>query len=71
MKAAELVGRTLAELGVGAAFGVVGSGNFEATNGLRAGGVRFVAARHEGGAASMADAYARMSGRVSVLQKGR
>ncbi|WP_037303125.1 thiamine pyrophosphate-binding protein [Amycolatopsis orientalis] len=67
MKTAELVGRTLAELGVGAAFGVVGSGNFEATNGLRAGGVRFVAARHEGGAASMADAYARMSGRVSVL----
>lgn len=67
MNVAELVGRTLAELGVGAAFGVVGSGNFEATNGLRSGGVRFVAARHEGGAASMADAYARMSGRVSVL----
>ncbi|MER6671486.1 thiamine pyrophosphate-binding protein, partial [Amycolatopsis japonica] len=67
MNVAGLVGRTLAELGVGAAFGVVGSGNFEATNGLRAGGVRFVAARHEGGAASMADAYARMSGQVSVL----
>ncbi|MBE1574041.1 thiamine pyrophosphate-binding protein [Amycolatopsis roodepoortensis] len=67
MNVAELVGRTLAELGVGAAFGVVGSGNFEATNGLRSGGVRFVAARHEGGAASMADAFARMSGRVSVL----
>ncbi|MFD6065710.1 thiamine pyrophosphate-binding protein [Amycolatopsis lurida] len=67
MNVAELVGRTLAELGVGAAFGVVGSGNFEATNGLRSGGVRFAAARHEGGAASMADAYARMSGRVPVL----
>lgn len=67
MNVAELVGRTLAELGVGTAFGVVGSGNFEVTNALRAGGVRFVAARHEGGAASMADAYARMSGRVSVL----
>ncbi|WP_414942176.1 thiamine pyrophosphate-binding protein [Amycolatopsis sp. cmx-11-51] len=67
MNVAELVGRTLAELGVGAAFGVVGSGNFEATNGLRSGGVRFVAARHEGGAASMADAYARMSGRMPVL----
>jgi thiamine pyrophosphate-dependent acetolactate synthase large subunit-like protein len=64
---AELVGRTLAGLGVGTAFGVVGSGNFEVTNALRAGGVRFVAARHEGGAASMADAYARMSGKVSVL----
>ncbi len=67
MNVAELVGRTLAGLGAGTAFGVVGSGNFEVTNALRAGGVRFVAARHEGGAASMADAYARMSGEVSVL----
>ncbi|MEV4143705.1 thiamine pyrophosphate-binding protein [Amycolatopsis sp. NPDC049691] len=67
MNVAELVGRTLAGLGAGPAFGVVGSGNFEVTNALRAGGVRFVAARHEGGAASMADAYARISGRVSVL----
>jgi thiamine pyrophosphate-dependent acetolactate synthase large subunit-like protein len=64
---AELVGRTLAGLGVDTAFGVVGSGNFEVTNALRAAGVRFVAARHEGGAASMADAYARMTGTVSVL----
>ncbi|MEV7038258.1 thiamine pyrophosphate-binding protein [Amycolatopsis sp. NPDC051061] len=67
MNVAELVGRTLAGLGAGTAFGVVGSGNFEVTNALRAGGVRFVAARHEGGAAGMADAYARMSGEVSVL----
>ncbi|KDN22449.1 thiamine pyrophosphate-binding protein [Amycolatopsis rifamycinica] len=67
MNVAELVGRTLAGLGAGTAFGVVGSGNFAVTNALRAGGVRFVAARHEGGAASMADAYARMSGQVSVL----
>ncbi|MEV4055228.1 thiamine pyrophosphate-binding protein [Amycolatopsis sp. NPDC049688] len=67
MNVAELVGRTLAELGAGMAFGVVGSGNFEVTNALRAGGVRFVAARHEGGAASMADAFARMSGKVAVL----
>ncbi|MEV6831136.1 thiamine pyrophosphate-binding protein [Amycolatopsis sp. NPDC051102] len=67
MNVAELVGRTLARLGAGTAFGVVGSGNFEVTNALRAGGVRFVAARHEGGAASMADGYARMSGKVPVL----
>jgi thiamine pyrophosphate-dependent acetolactate synthase large subunit-like protein len=66
-RVAELVGRTLAELGVGAAFGVVGSGNFHVTNSLRAGGVRYVAARHEGGAATMADAYARTSGQVGVL----
>ncbi len=64
---AELVGRTLAELGVGHAFGVVGSGNFHVTNALRAAGVPYLAARHEGGAATMADAYARTSGRVGVL----
>ncbi|WP_037579002.1 thiamine pyrophosphate-binding protein [Phaeacidiphilus oryzae] len=64
---AEAVGATLARLGVGHAFGVVGSGNFHVTNALRAHGVPFTAARHEGGAATMADAYARMSGRVAVL----
>jgi acetolactate synthase-1/2/3 large subunit len=63
----EAVGRTLAELGVRQAFGVVGSGNFDVTNALVAAGARYVAARHEGGAATMADAYARMSGEVSVL----
>ena len=64
---AALVGRTLAQLGVGHVFGVVGSGNFHVTNALREHGVPFTAARHEGGAATMADAFARMSGLVSVL----
>lgn len=64
---ADVVGRVLADLGVGHAFGVVGSGNFVMTNALRAGGVRYTAARHEGGAATMADAYSRMSGRVGVV----
>ncbi|MDT7662112.1 MAG: hypothetical protein QOD04_1668, partial [Pseudonocardiales bacterium] len=67
MNVAELVGRTLARLGVGHAFGVVGSGNFAVTAALRAAGVPYVAARHEGGAATMADAFARMSGQVAVL----
>ncbi|MGV9533903.1 thiamine pyrophosphate-binding protein [Streptosporangium sandarakinum] len=64
---AETVGAVLASLGVDIAFGVVGSGNFHVTNALVAHGVRFVAARHEGGAATMADAHARMTGRVGVL----
>ncbi|GHD07981.1 thiamine pyrophosphate-binding protein [Zhihengliuella salsuginis] len=64
---AEFVGRALATLGAGHCFGVVGSGNFEVTNALRGAGVPFTAARHEGGAATMADAYARMSGRVGLL----
>ncbi|GAA1859586.1 thiamine pyrophosphate-binding protein [Asanoa iriomotensis] len=62
-----MVGQTLAALGVGHAFGVVGSGNFRVTNALRAGGVPFTTTRHEAGAATMADAYARMSGTVAVL----
>ncbi|MFI2231628.1 thiamine pyrophosphate-binding protein [Nocardia testacea] len=64
---ADVVGGVLADLGAGHCFGVVGSGNFVMTNALRRGGVPFTAARHEGGAASMADAYTRMSGRVGVL----
>ena len=64
---ADVVGDVLARLGVGHAFGVVGSGNFHVTNALRAAGVPFVAARHEGGAATMADAFARTSGEVAVL----
>ncbi|MFC5952233.1 thiamine pyrophosphate-binding protein [Pseudonocardia lutea] len=67
MIVSELVGRALAELGVGHAFGVVGSGNFHVTNALREAGVPFTATRHEGGAATMADAFARMSGRPAVL----
>ncbi|MEX5293806.1 thiamine pyrophosphate-binding protein [Kocuria sp. CPCC 205268] len=64
---AHLVGRTLAELGVGHVFGVVGSGNFHLTNALIAAGVPYTAARHENGAATMADAWARTSGRVAVV----
>lgn len=67
MIVADLVGRTLAQLGAGHVFGVVGSGNFDVTNALRRHGVPFTAARHEGGAAVMADAYARMSNRPGVL----
>lgn len=64
---AEVVGSTLAQLGAGHVFGVVGSGNFAVTNALRKAGVPYTAARHEGGAATMADAYARMSGRVGIV----
>ncbi|GLU60212.1 hypothetical protein Pure05_27230 [Paenarthrobacter ureafaciens] len=63
----ELVGYTLARLGAGHVFGVVGSGNFVVTNALRRAGVPYTAARHEGGAATMADAYGRMSGKVGVV----
>jgi thiamine pyrophosphate-dependent acetolactate synthase large subunit-like protein len=64
---ADVVGQALAALGAGHVFGVVGSGNFTVTNALRRAGVPFTAARHEGGAATMADAYGRMSGRVGIV----
>jgi acetolactate synthase-1/2/3 large subunit len=67
MLVAEAVGRALVALGADTVFGVVGSGNFHATNAMVAAGARYVAARHEGGAAMMADGYARVSGRLGVL----
>ncbi|MEU8125089.1 thiamine pyrophosphate-binding protein [Spirillospora sp. NPDC049024] len=60
MNVAEAVGQALARFGAGTVFGVVGSGNFHVTNALVANGARFVAARHEAGAVTMADAYARV-----------
>jgi acetolactate synthase-1/2/3 large subunit len=65
-KLATTVGQALADEGVRAAFGVVGNGNFLAVAGLMAGGARYVAARHEGGAVAMADAYYRATGDVAV-----
>jgi len=67
MNVAEAVGKSLAAHGVDHVFGVVGSGNFHVTNALIAAGARFVPAAHEGGAASMADGYARVSGRLAAL----
>jgi acetolactate synthase-1/2/3 large subunit len=67
MLVAEAVGRALAGHGVRHVFGVVGSGNFHVTNALIGAGARYVPAAHEGGAATMADAYARTTGEVGVL----
>ncbi len=67
MRVAEVVGRVLYGHGARHVFGVVGSGNFHVTNALVAAGARFVAAAHEGGAASMADGYARTCRAVGLL----
>src|SRR5438132_1331540 len=66
MNVAEAVGTALVDLGVTDAFGLIGSGNFTVTNAMVGRGARFVSARHECAAVSMADAYARVSGRVGV-----
>jgi thiamine pyrophosphate-dependent acetolactate synthase large subunit-like protein len=67
MQVSDAVGAALAQLGADTVFGVVGSGNFHVTNALVARGARFVAARHENGAASMADGWARAAGRPGLL----
>lgn len=67
VRVSTLVAQTLIKLGVGHVFGVVGSGNFDVTNTLMQAGVPYTSARHEGGAATMADAYSRMSGKVGVV----
>jgi thiamine pyrophosphate-dependent acetolactate synthase large subunit-like protein len=66
MNAAEAVGAALVDLGVADAFGLIGSGNFIVTKAMVDRGTRFVAARHETAAVSMADGYARISGKVGV-----
>jgi thiamine pyrophosphate-dependent acetolactate synthase large subunit-like protein len=63
---AEGIGRALADAGVAHFFGLVGSGNFAVTSSLVASGAEFVASRHESSAVSMADGYARVSGRPGV-----
>jgi acetolactate synthase I/II/III large subunit len=63
----DAVATVLTDLGADTVFGVVGSGNFHVTNALIAHGARYVAARHECGAASMADAWARLTGRPALL----
>ena len=67
MKVAQTVGRTLVEAGIRQVFGVVGSGNFAVSNAMVAAGARFVTTRHEAGATTMADAYARLSGEVAAV----
>ena len=66
MLVAEAVGRALVDLGVEVVFGLTGSGNMLLSNALRDAGAAYHGARHEGGAVSMADGYARVSGKVGV-----
>jgi thiamine pyrophosphate-dependent acetolactate synthase large subunit-like protein len=63
---ADVVGTTIAKLGVADAFGVLGSGNLIVTNALCSEGARFHHARHENGAVCMADGYARATDGIGI-----
>ncbi len=66
--AGDLVAAFLAEIGVETAFGVISIHNLPMLDAIaRRNRIRFVPARGEAGAASMADAFARVSGRLGVL----
>jgi acetolactate synthase-1/2/3 large subunit len=67
MKVTDAIGQVLTSLGADTVFGLVGSGNFHVTNALVERGARFIAARHECGAASMADGWARLAGRPGIV----
>ena len=67
MRVAEAIAAALAARGVEVCFGLLGSGNFAVANALRDAGVAFYSARHECGATTMADGYARACGGVGVV----
>lgn len=63
----DLIARTLADIGVTTMFGVISIHNMPILDAVaRQGRIRFVPARGEAGALNMADAYARVSGKLGV-----
>ncbi len=62
----EVLVQGLKARGVEVVFGIPGAHTIELYRGLAGSGVRHVTARHEGGAAFMADGYARVSGKPGV-----
>ena len=66
MKAAELFVRCLENEGVEYIFGIPGEENLDVMDALLDSPIRFITARHEQGAAFMADGYGRLTGKAGV-----
>jgi thiamine pyrophosphate-dependent acetolactate synthase large subunit-like protein len=64
---AAVLAKDLAALGARRCFGLLGTANFKISHGLVEAGVELISARHEGNAASMADAYAKATGELTLL----
>lgn len=64
---AAVLAKDLAALGACRCFGLLGTANFKISHGLVEAGVELISARHEGNAASMADAYAKATGELTLL----
>lgn len=66
MKAAELFVKALENEGVEFLFGIPGEENLDVMDALLDSPIQFITARHEQGAAFMADVYGRLTGRAGV-----
>jgi thiamine pyrophosphate-dependent acetolactate synthase large subunit-like protein len=64
---ASVIAGDLAGYGARRCFGLLGTANFKVTHALAQAGVELISARHEGNAASMADAYAKASGELTLV----
>ncbi|HEY6862067.1 MAG TPA: thiamine pyrophosphate-binding protein [Pseudolabrys sp.] len=64
---AAVLAQDLAAFGARRCFGLLGTANFKISYGLVKAGVELISARHEGNAASMADAYAKATGELTLL----
>jgi thiamine pyrophosphate-dependent acetolactate synthase large subunit-like protein len=64
---ASVVANDLARYGARRCFGLLGTANFKISHALVEAGVELVSARHEGNAASMADAYAKATGELTLV----
>ena len=64
---ADVIARDLARYGARRCFALLGTANFKISHALMQAGVDLISARHECNAASMADAYAKASGELTLV----
>jgi thiamine pyrophosphate-dependent acetolactate synthase large subunit-like protein len=64
---AAVLARDLASYGARRCFGLLGTANFKISHALVENGVELISARHECNAASMADAYAKATGELTLV----
>jgi acetolactate synthase I/II/III large subunit len=64
---ASVIAADLAQYGARRCFGLLGTANFKVSHALVQSGVELISARHECNAASMADAYAKASGELTLV----
>ena len=64
---ASVLAKDLAALGARRCFGLLGTANFKISHALVEAGVELISARHEGNAATMADAYAKATGELTLV----